>query len=173
MPVCTCMIVLFAYFYAGKLNFSKPITYNMIQRVQTIWLLLACACAILTMYFPFYTGQLKTLTDAQINGAAPVPLTAMQSIPIIMLTGLSGLGSLITIFLFKDRKLQMRITVANIIISVIIIAMYFLNMKDNYSVMGLPVITCIFTFAIPIFLILAFSGIYKDHRLVKSVDRLR
>ncbi len=67
----------------------------------------------------------------------------------------------------------MRITIANIVISVIIIALYFLNMKDNYKDMGLPLITSVFTFAIPIFLILAFSGIYKDHRLVKSVDRLR
>ena len=62
---------------------------------------------------------------------------------------------------------------ANIIVSIIIVALYFLNMKDNYKEMTLPLITCVFVFAIPVFLLLAFSGIYKDHRLVRGVDRLR
>lgn len=145
----------------------------MIQRVQTIWLLLACVCAFLTMKFPFYSGHLKTLVDAQVNQTASTPLAATDSVPIVTLTVASAIASLITIFLYKDRKLQMRITLANFFISVIIIALYFLNIKNNYAEMSLPLVTCVFAFAVPVFLLLAFRGIYKDHRLVKSVDRLR
>lgn len=140
----------------------------MIQRVQSIWLLLAAACAFLTMRFPFYSGHLTTDTLNQIT-----PLTAVDSIPIVTATVASAIASLITIFLFKDRKLQMRITVANLILSIIVIALYFLNMKSNYSPFGLPLITCVFAFAVPIFLLLALRNIYKDHKLVKSMDRLR
>ena len=140
----------------------------MIQRVQSLWLLLAAACAFLTMKFPFYSGHLTIDTLNQIT-----PLSAVDSIPIVTLTVASAIASLITIFLFKDRKLQMRITAANLIISIVVIALYFLNMKSNYSPMGLPLVTCVFAFAVPIFLLLALRNIYKDHRLVKSMDRLR
>ncbi len=145
----------------------------MIQRVQTIWLLLACVCAFLTLQFPFYTGHLKTLADAQVGQNVMTPLTAKDSMPILILTVASGIGSLIAIFLFKDRKLQMRITLSNFIISIITVALYFLNIKNNYAEMSLPLITCVFAFAVPVFLLLAFRGIYRDQKLVKSVDRLR
>jgi len=140
----------------------------MIQRVQTIWLLLASAFAFLTIKFPFYSGHLTIDTLNQVT-----TLAAFDSTPIGVLTVASAVASLISIFLFKDRKLQMRITIANLILSIIIIALYFLNMKSNYSPFGLPLITCVFAFAVPIFLLLALRNIYKDHRLVKSMDRLR
>ncbi|HVX51801.1 MAG TPA: DUF4293 domain-containing protein [Chitinophagaceae bacterium] len=146
----------------------------MIQRIQSLWLLLASACAFLTMKFPFYTGHLKTAVAAP-AGIASVntPLAAVDSIPIVTLTVASAICALITIFLFKDRKLQMRLTAANLVISIIIVALYFLNMKENYTDMGLPLITCVFTFAVPVFLLLALRGMYRDQRLVKSMDRLR
>ena len=140
----------------------------MIQRIQTIWLLLAGVAAGLTMKFPFYSGHL--VTDS-LNSLTP--LTAIDSIPIVSLTVASAMASLITIFVYKDRKLQMRITLANIIISLIVVALYFLNIKDNYKEMSIPLITSVFVFVVPVFLFLAFRGIYKDNRLVKSVDRLR
>ncbi|HWB25439.1 MAG TPA: DUF4293 domain-containing protein [Chitinophagaceae bacterium] len=145
----------------------------MIQRVQSLWLLLASACAFFTMKFPFYSGHLKTIEGAQINVVVNTPLAAVDSIPIVTLTVASAICSLITIFLFKDRKLQMRLTVANLIASIIIIALYFLNMRSNYAEMGLPLVTCAFAFAVPVFLLLAMRGIYRDQRLVKSMDRLR
>lgn len=120
------------------------------------------------MKFPFYTGHL--VTDS-LNSLTP--LTAIDAIPIVSLTVASAMASLITIFVYKDRKLQMRITLANIIISLIVVALYFLNIKDNYKEFSIPLITSVFVFAVPVFLFLAFRGIYKDNRLVKSVDRLR
>ncbi len=140
----------------------------MIQRVQTIWLLLACISACLSIKFPFYTGHL--ITDS-LNSLTP--LNAFSFIPIGTLTLISGAGSLITIFLFKNRKRQMMITMGNLILSIIIIALYFLEIKENYRELNIPLITCVFVFIVPIFVFLAFRGIYKDNRLVRSVDRLR
>lgn len=145
----------------------------MIQRIQSVWLLLASACAFLTMKFPFYTGHLKTVDGAQINANLNYPLAAVDSIPIVTLTVASAIASLITIFLFKDRKTQIRLTIANLIVSIVVIALYFLNIKSNYAEMSLPLVTCVFAFLVPVFLILALRGIYHDQRLVRSMDRLR
>ena len=140
----------------------------MIQRVQSIWLLLACLSACLSIKFPFYTGHL--ITDS-LNSLTP--LNAFSFIPIGALTLISAAGSLLTIFLFKNRKRQMMITMGNLILSIIIIALYFFEIKENYRELSIPLITCVFVFIVPIFLFLAFRGIYKDNRLVRSVDRLR
>ena len=69
--------------------------------------------------------------------------------------------------------MQIKITIANLIISIIVVALYFLNIKNNYAEMGLPLVTCVFAFGVPVFLLLALRGIYRDQRLVRSMDRLR
>jgi hypothetical protein len=38
---------------------------------------------------------------------------------------------------------------------------------------GNMALTSVFALAIPVFLLLAISGIWKDEKLVKSLDRLR
>ena len=56
-------------------------------------------------------------------------------------------------------------------LSVINIILYFTELKKFVS--GNVSLTALFAFAIPIFLVLAVNGIYKDEKLVKSLDRLR
>ena len=56
-------------------------------------------------------------------------------------------------------------------LGIINIIIYFTELKKFVS--GNMSLTAILVFAIPIFLILAVNGIYKDEKLVKSLDRLR
>jgi drug/metabolite transporter (DMT)-like permease len=139
----------------------------MLQRIQTLWLLLATTCGILTLKFSFFSGnkidknQVKTFQY----------LTATESILILIITVIVFMAALIAIFLYKNRKLQLRICIAGIIVSLVNIFLYYKETKTfaegNYD------LTAILSIAIPVFFILATRGINKDEKLVKSLDRLR
>ncbi|MHA4846630.1 DUF4293 domain-containing protein [Flavitalea antarctica] len=139
----------------------------MIQRIQSIWLLLAAAACFLTLKLPFYNGNViqpdQTRRFEQ--------LTAMSNIWLMILTFLLGTGILVIIFLFKDRKLQMRLTIVAIILSVINIVLFFGELKK--FVEGAFNLTSPVVFIVPVFLVLAARGIYKDQKLIKSLNRLR
>jgi len=136
----------------------------MIQRIQTLWLLVAVAAGLLSIKFPFYTGTLV------VNNAY-LSLTAAENIPIIILTVLSVLISFVTIFLFKNRKQQTNLTLLNIFISIIIVVLYFLQLK-NFST-GHFSLTSIFVFVLPIALIMTLIGVRRDEKVIRSLDRLR
>src|SRR5882724_11402617 len=118
----------------------------MIQRLQTIWLLLASACAFLTMKFAFYyIGTNPQSTTDQFN--------ATNNMILLILTSMLGTLCLFTIFVFKQRKLQLWLTILAIVISGLNIFLYFNYTKDNSG--GGLALTSVFAFLIPIFLILA------------------
>ncbi|MBA4196726.1 MAG: DUF4293 domain-containing protein [Chitinophaga sp.] len=133
----------------------------MIQRIQTIWLLLASAAAFATLYFAFYyitAPEVKTFN-------------AKESIFVLVLNVAVAILSLVNIFLFGNRKLQLRFTIVALIVSVLSIVLCFLSVKSSIS--GGLALTAVVYFIIPVLLFLAARGIIKDEKLVKSVDRLR
>ena len=136
----------------------------MIQRIQCFWLLLSPAAALASIRFPFYTGSLAADNTYE-------SLNAAKNIPIVILTVLSALISFVTIFLYKNRNRQTWVTLLNIFISIIVIILYFLQLKNFSS--GSFSLTSLFVFAVPVFLILALMGIRRDAKLIKSLDRLR
>src|SRR6266542_4231277 len=90
----------------------------------------------------------------------------------LALTGISlRLSNFIIIFLYKDRKMQLRLTIVTMLLSILNIWLYFSAIK-NY-VEGYYDITAFIVFLVPIFLLFAARGIYKDERLVKRMNRLR
>jgi hypothetical protein len=138
----------------------------MIQRIQTIWLLLAAIFVAITFRFPFYNGD--WLKDAV---QSPVDLNATTTIWLTILSVLTGAVAFINIFLFDNRKLQLKLTYLGIFLSVILLIMYFLEMGNFSS--GSIALWCVFHFAILACYILAARGIWKDEKLIKSMDRLR
>jgi hypothetical protein len=138
----------------------------MIQRIQTIWLLLAAVFAAITFRFPFYTGE--GLVD---NLPATLDLYARTNIWLTMLTVIAGALAFVTIFLFDNRKLQLKLCYLGIFLSVILLTLYFLEMASFTK--GSVALWCIFYFAILVCYILAARGIWKDEKLVKGMDRLR
>lgn len=139
----------------------------MIQRLQTIWLLIAAVCAILTYDLAFYSGV--KLSDTNIKQF--VELNAMADVIIMVLTGLVALICLVTMFLFKNRKMQLRLTIVALLASIANLVIYFKETAEFTD--GNILLTSIFTFIIPFFLVMAARGIYQDEKLVKSMDRLR
>ncbi len=139
----------------------------MIQRLQTIWLLIAAVCAILTYDLAFYSGV--KLSETNIKQF--VELNAMADVIIMVLTGLIALICLVTIFLFKNRKMQLRLTIVALLASIANLVVYFAETTEFTD--GNILLTAIFSFIIPFFLVMAARGIYQDEKLVKSMDRLR
>ena len=139
----------------------------MIQRIQTVWLFLAALCAALTFKFPFYTGNKLNTSNVQIYEK----LVASSNFLLLIFTAGLTVGTIIIIFLYKNRKQQMWLTVVAAALAVINIIIYFTELKKYVS--GNMSLSAIFAFAIPVFLVLAVNGIWKDEKLVKSLDRLR
>ena len=143
----------------------------MIQRIQSVWLLLAAACAAAMFFFPVYGGVLQ-------NGL-PDNYLASSSYLLFLLAILSTALPLLTIFLFRNRQLQMKLTFLNILLGIGLMVMIYLKANNfaaqnatvfkasSYKVAAaLPILSIILS-------IMAFRGISADEKLVKSTDRLR
>ncbi|HEX6846192.1 MAG TPA: DUF4293 family protein [Chitinophagaceae bacterium] len=139
----------------------------MIQRIQTVWLFLAALFAALTFKFPFYSGNVINKENVQ----QFEKLVASSNFLVLIFTAGLVAGTVIMIFLYKNRKQQMWLVGAAAGLSIINIVLYFTELKKFVS--GNMSLTAVFALAIPVFLFLAINGIWKDEKLVKSLDRLR
>ncbi len=135
----------------------------MLQRIQTVWLLAASACGFLSLKANFFIGSIST--EAASN------FTGMNDLLIMILTIVAATVAFIAIFLYMTRPIQLKMILAAFILNITVLVLYFLAFK-KYTTGGIA-LGSMASFAIPVFLILAGSGIYKDDKLVKSLDRLR
>ncbi|TCK68659.1 uncharacterized protein DUF4293 [Winogradskyella wandonensis] len=136
----------------------------MIQRIQTLYLLVALAISGgLIFVFDLYTDVNQSVIFAKDN---------------YLYLGLflgSALLSLISIFSYKNRQTQFVLGRLNIILNFILLGVFVyqsLNLSGEATVSekGIGMILPIFSI---VFLVLANKAIKKDEDLVKSVDRLR
>ncbi|WP_312090580.1 DUF4293 family protein [Chryseobacterium sp.] len=129
----------------------------MLQRIQTIWMLLAVLGAV----FLFITGK-----DVDIFGTFPV--IDVASVVLVLLGAFS-------LFSFKNRKRQLMLNTICIIINALLIGILAYWLQNLSGGMNFPEkgIEPIFPSIAVICLLIANIFIRKDERLVKSVDRLR
>lgn len=142
-----------------EILFSKNQFNNMIQRIQTIWLFLAAVAAFLSIQFPFY---LIKFGDS---------ISAANHLLILIISSALGTGILITIFLFKHRKLQIRLSLLCALIECLVIFLYMREVRQNEG--GSFALSAILHPLILLLLILAIRGIYKDAKLIKESNRIR
>jgi len=155
----------------------------MIQRIQTIYLLISLILILLMFWFPlaelFVDGnfQYLFLYRGIYNTTGEFDILAISSIPLAILFIIILILNLVSIFLYKNRLLQMRICILNIILMLGSLGlMYFytwfaeteLSAEAQYTTLMpiIPLISAIVTF-------IAFKAINKDQKLVKSLDRIR
>lgn len=139
----------------------------MLQRIQSIWLLLAGAFTATTFRFPFYSGMLKPEWGATVS----FELNAQSDIWITVLTALICGLSFVTIFLYGNRKLQLRFTIAGLLLALGLLTLYVLHLGRFAT--GVMALSSVFYFAIPVCFLMAARGIVRDERLLRSMDRLR
>ena len=141
----------------------------MIQRVQTIWLLLAAVCGFALTQVPLFTGRLPNQIVRSVLATESLLLFAL-------IIGAACLA-LACIFLFKNRPLQFKLSVTGVILSIIITGLevwYIEGFKRvNTLVKGTYYWGGLLPIAMVIFFILATRGIYKDEKVIKSLNRLR
>ncbi|MEO8822970.1 MAG: DUF4293 family protein [Ginsengibacter sp.] len=136
----------------------------MIQRAQTLWMILAAIAVFLTIKFSFYSGILAIDNSQHV-------LMAADNFFLLILTSALGTGIIINIFLFKQRSVQMRIIIVAILAECLIIYLYIREIQ-KYST-GQFTLSSALHILIIIFLIMAARGIYKDSKLIKESNRLR
>jgi len=141
----------------------------MIQRLQSVWLLLAAAAAFCSLKFSFYSGNKIAENQQKIFAS----LTAQSNLLLLILTAGVGITSLIAIFLYKNRKMQLRLVLVALLVSIINLVLYFSETKKFVPNEGAFDLTAIFAIFIPVLLFFAIRGIRRDEKLVKSLDRLR
>lgn len=160
----------------------------MIQRVQTIYLLLASILTGLTAWFElaiYYSGDQEIFkyglfgNRSTADGELSVPGNWMVQAVIV---GASTLLALFIIFKFRDRKLQLKLGQFNYLLLVSIILSIYFTVKNQINIDPLNVFENVkavywIGFYMPVaaiaFQFLANRGIKKDEDLVKSVERLR
>lgn len=143
----------------------------MIQRIQSFWLLVVVILAALSLKFGFYVGTWMNegVQHPQIilNGHNPSILVFATTIVILVV-------SLIAIFMFKNRKQQLMLTIVDLLLSVALFIFYYQEINTHFLPgSGTLTLTSVFVFLLPIFIIMALRGISKDIRLLKRADRLR
>ena len=136
----------------------------MIQRIQSIWLLLAAICLFLTFKLPFYVG-----TNAK--GTVEYNLTGTENFLLMLVTFLTGALAAVIIFLFKKRILQLRLCVLGIVIEALLIFLYYTEVKTFTT--GTYALWAILHSVVVISFFLAAKAINKDEKLIKDSDRLR
>lgn len=134
----------------------------MIQRIQSVWLLLSGIVSIALLFIPV----------ASIQGSEELQkLTVMDQPVLLALNLLIFLFSFGAIFLYGNRKLQMRICFLCGMFAVLLATLMFFMFTQKMG--GQPEIAMAMPVAIVLFCFLAISGIKKDIKLIKSLDRLR
>lgn len=124
----------------------------MIQRIQTVYLLIIAGLMLAILFLP------------------------LTEITMSVFYGVIGVLSLGTVFCYNNRKLQIKLCYLILALLVLsFIAMYFIVWAPNQEAMqgtlpmlwiGIPAIAVILN-------LLAIRGISKDDKLVRSLDRLR
>jgi len=141
----------------------------MIQRIQSLWLLIVAIAAFATYTLTLYIGK-------QADGAIKEFLLADNFLLVILIIAL-GILAIICLFLFKNRKLQFKLSVLGVIFSLGFLFLEYIKVedfkKDNLIQTGSYQIGALLPIVMVIFFFLAARGIYRDEKLVKSMNRLR
>ena len=144
----------------------------MLQRIQTVYLLLAALLSGgLTFFVPFWSdgNEIPLELADMLNGGDNL----LKTVPFLFIA--SGILSLVTLFLYKNRSRQIIYNRLNIVINFILlgIVVYYLLMLPGEAEVSEKGIGVVIPLVVIVLLALANKAIIKDDKLVKSVDRLR
>ncbi|PXX98852.1 DUF4293 domain-containing protein [Marinifilum breve] len=153
----------------------------MIQRIQSLYLLGSFILIGIMFFFPLAelidtAGQTYEFLYRGIPAIAEGAPAIFIAYPVAILLSVIALVSLITIFLFKKRMIQIRLTIFNMVCMLGAMGLIYysinsqageLNAIANYSIINaFPLVALILSY-------LALRGIGKDEAMIRSMDRIR
>lgn len=151
----------------------------MIQRIQSIHLLLASIALIIPYFSPlaiFVSGEQAYQLFACHVETSTVNASSFNVIPLAALYFLGLLIALVSIFLFKKRKMQIKIArmaMFVVILSIALAGYYFYSIQSQLSITGQPAFAAAMPIVACVFLFMGIRAIKKDEALVRSADRIR
>jgi Domain of unknown function (DUF4293) len=155
----------------------------MIQRIQSLYLLMTTILSAI-----FLEGKLFTFIDRTGSGIS-ITLTGIYKetgnqaillneriLPFAIIIIIILILSLGTIFVFKNRKIQLWLTRSIILFIVVLIFLetyYAVHIIKEFNGIIVPGFSLFIPVLLLLFSFLAHRGIQKDENLVRSYDRLR
>ena len=143
----------------------------MIQRIQTIWLLLASACLFASLKISFYAGNMVPAGELHTAIKTFTELNGMYNIITNVLTISIAVLSFVAIFLYANRKIQIRTILIAMLLEILLMFEYETCIKKFAE--GTYTIGSFLQLLVMILFILALRGIRKDQKIVAESDRLR
>ena len=154
----------------------------MIQRLQTVYLLIVAVLFIALMFLPLAVLQHgNNLYSFDVMGLNTVsqPELVYPTLPLMAIGAIIAMLPLVTIFMYKKRLLQIRMCVFNALLIIGFCSLFgyylwqfsksadFPNMNINIRLWAsFPIIALIFDY-------LAIRNIGADEALIRSLERLR
>jgi dipeptide/tripeptide permease len=136
----------------------------MLQRIQSVWLFLAGVAIFLSIKLPFYSGTNdKGIASYQLNGT--------ENLLLLITTIAIGVVAMVTIFLYANRKLQLRLCLVGIVLEILLHFFYYKQIQ--LFTQGTHALTAVLNVIAIVFFVLAARAINKDEKLIKDSDRLR
>jgi len=154
----------------------------MIQRIQTVYLLIVSILIGIFFFLPFASFVIDgdmSVFRLSIFGLIPDSAGAkvlFKAMPLVIMVTTILVLNITTIFMFKRRMLQIRFCIANIALLLGFQGlMYYFVSVAKHQLGSQPSYSIIFVFPLvsAVLLYLAIRRIAKDEALVRSMDRLR
>lgn len=153
----------------------------MIQRIQSFYLFLVAALVLSMLFMPLagYSnadGDWQFMAMGVYTMADPAQMV-LPAWPIAILIALMGLLACITIFLYKNRVLQMRFCLFNALMLLVFYPVFFLYWWINEKSLAATSSSLGAALVIPLVAIIleymSYRKINQDEQLVRSSDRIR
>lgn len=152
----------------------------MIQRIQSLYLLVSFVLVEIMFFFPLaHLTSNKGVYEFLYRGIPAIKEgepALFVAYPVAILLGVIALVSLLTIFLYKKRMLQIRLIIFNMIcmLGSIGLGYYMINSqaKELTAVVDYSIINA-FPLVAMVLSYLALRAIGKDEALIRSMDRIR
>lgn len=141
----------------------------MIQRIQSVYLLLAAAALLCFGLFPL--AELHN-PQMQMHVSMGGPSATNTFIPAIA----ASLIAISAIFLYRNRKAQMRLCLVLLLLSIVLSAGSAYGIVQEAAASSAEVswgFGLFFPLVAAVFLFLAWRGVRSDDQLIRSADRLR
>jgi len=148
----------------------------MIQRIQTVYLLLSFVILLLMLFLPLFEFNSGDYIFNSFQIQSKASTESIATFPIGIYIILTLVAHIFAIILFKNRVLQMRITT---FLSIFLIGFYALLAFYYFVVINFEItevkaqITLLIPLISAILVFMANKGIKKDEKLVRSADRIR
>ncbi|NDF97953.1 MAG: DUF4293 family protein [Chitinophagia bacterium] len=140
----------------------------MIQRAQTLWLLLSVICAGLSFFFPFATGWTLppegTPIKVQVDAGYQLYLTVLTFLLIVL--------GLVTIFLFGNHSKQQWYCLLGLLLTTLLGALYVRVLLYELNEF-IPSLTALLPIGQWVGYLMAWRGVRHDEKLLKDQDSIR